>query len=50
VEDGGQLTGQIEMLTTDAPAASSAAPAPVSAMGSAAMSDLARPEVPRSEL
>jgi cytoskeletal protein CcmA (bactofilin family) len=50
VEDGGQLTGQIEMLTTDAPPAASAAPAPVSAMGSAAMSDLTRPEVPRSEM
>jgi cytoskeletal protein CcmA (bactofilin family) len=50
VEDGGQLTGQIEMLATDAPSASSAAPAPVSAMGSAAMSDLTRPEVPRSEM
>jgi cytoskeletal protein CcmA (bactofilin family) len=50
VEDGGQLTGQIEMLTTDAPSAGSAAPAPVSAMGSAAVSDLTRPEVPRSEM
>jgi cytoskeletal protein CcmA (bactofilin family) len=50
VEDGGQLTGQIEMLATDAPSGASAAPAPVSAMGSASVSDLVRPEVPRSEM
>jgi cytoskeletal protein CcmA (bactofilin family) len=49
VEDGGQLSGQIEMLAADAPSAASAAPPPVSAMGSMAMSDLTRPEVPRSE-
>ncbi len=49
VEDGGQLTGQIEMLSTDAPPASTAAPAPVSAQGTSPLSDLSRPEVPRSE-
>jgi cytoskeletal protein CcmA (bactofilin family) len=49
VEDGGQLTGQIEMLS-DTPSAGSAAPAPVSAAGTQTpISDIARPEVPRSE-
>jgi cytoskeletal protein CcmA (bactofilin family) len=42
VEDGGQLTGQIEMLT-DANAGKSAAPAAPSA---APASDLSQPEVP----
>jgi cytoskeletal protein CcmA (bactofilin family) len=50
VEDGGQLTGQIEMLS-DAPAPSASAPPPVTAPGSSATlsSDLSRPEVPRSD-
>jgi cytoskeletal protein CcmA (bactofilin family) len=41
VEDGGQLTGQIEMLTDTPAAAAAAAPA-----APAPVSDLAQPEVP----
>ena len=49
VEDGGQLTGQIEMLS-DAPPAASAAPAPVATPGiQAPTSVFARPDVPASE-
>ncbi|WP_284943675.1 bactofilin family protein [Acidisoma cladoniae] len=50
VEDGGQLTGQIEMLS-DAPAPSASAPPPISTQGSASSfsSDISRPEVPRSD-
>lgn len=49
VEDGGQITGQIEMLS-DAPAAGAAAPAPISTAGTPApASDIARPDVPASE-
>jgi cytoskeletal protein CcmA (bactofilin family) len=48
VEDGGQLTGQIEMLTDSAPTpalvSASAAPSP------SPISEFSLPEIPRSEL
>jgi cytoskeletal protein CcmA (bactofilin family) len=49
VEDGGQITGQIEMLN-DAPPAASPAPAPVSMTGSQTPSEFGRPDVPASEV
>ncbi len=49
VEDGGQITGQIEMLN-DAPAAASPAPAPVSTTGTQSSSAFGRPDVPASDV
>lgn len=49
VEDGGQITGQIEMLN-DAPPAASPAPAPVATTGTQSPLDAGRPEVPASEV
>jgi hypothetical protein len=45
VEDGGQLTGQIEMLT-DANVGSPTAPAASSLPSPSPLSDLSQPEVP----
>ncbi len=49
VEDGGQITGQIEMLN-DAPPAASPAPAPVATTGTQTLGDFGRPDVPASEV
>jgi cytoskeletal protein CcmA (bactofilin family) len=49
VEDGGQITGQIEMLT-NAPSAASPAPSPVSTTGLQNPIDSGRPDVPASEV
>ena len=49
VEDGGQITGQIEMLN-DAPPAASPAPAPVISTGAPSPFEAGRPDVPASEV
>jgi cytoskeletal protein CcmA (bactofilin family) len=46
VEDGGQLTGQIEMLTDTAAPSATATPAVSAPMSPASVSDLSQPEVP----
>nr|WP_227306912.1 polymer-forming cytoskeletal protein [Acidisoma cellulosilyticum] len=49
VEDGGQITGQIEMLN-DAPPAASPAPSPVVTTGLQTPGEIGRPDVPASEV